>query len=109
MTHKVISKRSVERAYGLNGNEIIIDHATAGRLLLTDGFGGIDTLDGGAVRWKHGLVVQLKPDDTFSVIDSQLADCSYLHDWVIDGYGESRPILNWSGYAIENLAKSLDL
>lgn len=50
----VVESRTVERDYGFNGTEAVLDHPKHGRVLLCDGYGGENTLAGGAVRWSHG-------------------------------------------------------
>ena len=98
----VIETRDVERDYGFRGTNAIIDHPKHGRLLVCDGFGGMDTLRGGAVRWEHGIVVLLRADDTFATIDP-------TWDYVRHGYDDDRPIQMWGGQAIASLAKACGL
>lgn len=106
----LIEWEHVGREYGFNGTQAIIDHPEHGRLMITDGFGGIDSLDGGAVRWRHGMVMQLHPGDTFdSLRDAPWNDYMDLFDAVIKGCDDSRPVLNWYGKTIGHLAAQVGL
>ena len=106
---EIIEARSVERDYGFAGTQAIIQHSKCGRLLIEDGFGGVDSLAGGAVRWRHGLLIAIHPGDTFASLDqpwneffSNLQSAEHAND-------PQRPILSWDGSAIERLAESAGL
>lgn len=106
---KIVETRTVTRDYGFTGNEIIID-TDNGRLLIQDGFGGIDSLRGGAVRWEHGMVHQLKDAGTFATLDEVVNDYgSTLQDCMTYGVDQDRPQLLWHGTAIDKLASYLNL
>lgn len=105
----VIDQRTVERAYGFEGTEVIIDHETHGRLLVCDGFGGADSLRGGAVRYVHGIVCKLREKDTFGDLDGPWNDYTTVNEAVQAGHDDSRPVLDWSGHAVAGLAKSCGL
>ena len=101
-----IDREYCERDYGMTGESMIIDHPTHGRLLISDGFGGMDSHYGGGVRWRHGMVVQLKPTDTFAGLRQEIEDtfdypCYAVHLTAI------REVMPWSGFAIDNLANSI--
>lgn len=102
----IVERRQVEREYGFTGVEAIIDHDRHGRLLICDGFGGIDSLRGGAVRFEHGLVIKLHADDT---LESLHDNASAIMDRALSGYDDSRPVLEWDGQKIAWLAQSLGL
>ena len=107
---KIIEKNEVKREYGFTGTEAIIEHPDHGRLYIADGFGGIDTLAGGNVRYQHGILIKLKKGDTLnSLKNSQWNDHTTLFDAVCHGYDENRKVLEWDGFAIEKLAESLSL
>ena len=107
---QVIETETVDRDYGMHGTNAIIDHPRHGRLLLRDGFGGMDDLRGGAVRWEHGIAVQLQPTDTLA---SLRAGNDYEHatafERVVKGYDDSRPVLDWTGDMVAQVAKSAGL
>ncbi len=105
---KVIERREVTRDYGFSGVEAIVDHAKFGRILLCDGYGE-KGLSGGCVRWEHGLVVSLMPDDSFEKLDSDWNYCNSILDAACAGYDVDRKILNLKGHMIHNMAKSLKL
>ena len=101
---KLHELESVERDYGLTGTVAIVESTEGKRFLIQDAFGGVDTLEGGAVRWRHGTVIQLQPNDTLSSLRAgEWNECTTLWDAVTHGYDESRPVLEISP---ENLAKA---
>ena len=106
----LIEKQTVLLEYGFKGTLAIVDHPVLGRLLLTDGYGGENTPRGGAVRWEHGRVAQLQPGDT---LESLRADnwnrITRLLNAVINGYDDTRPLKNWNGLAIEQIAQQAGL
>jgi len=107
---QLIEKESVGREYGFDGMHAIIDHPIHGRLWIMDGFGGVDTLKGGAVRWAHGMAVKLQPGDTLqSLKETPWNDYCALGDAVINAYDDTRPVLNWHGKVIQNLAAQTGL
>lgn len=107
---KLIEKREVTRDYGFDGIDAIVDHPTHGRLLIMDGFGGTDTLKGGAVRWEHGMAIKLQDGDTIDgLINGEWNDYTTLMGAVIAGHDDSRPILEWDGDMVESVAKSVGL
>ena len=107
---KIIEKRDVVRDYDFAGIEAIIDHPKHGRLLIQDGFGGIDSMQGGAVRWSHGLVHKLLDTDTFETLGEVVNDHgSTVQDCMTHGTDTTRPQLLWDGFCIAGLAKSLGL
>ncbi len=108
MKSKLIAHRNVTRDYGLEGNEAIVD-TDNGRILITDGFCGIDSPRGGAVRWDGGIVYSLKPDDTFDTLGGMWNDTTTHMQALLAGYDDDRPMLMWDGYVIETLASSLGL
>ena len=105
----IIEQRDVERDYGFRGVEAIVEHDKHGRLLVCDGFGGKDSMRGGAVRFEHGMVCRLHDDDNFSLLDENWNDYTTVKSAIQAGYDGSRPVLDWSGYAIAGLAKSCGL
>ncbi len=84
----------------------IIQHATHGRLLLCQGFGGVDTLKGGAYRWQHGLACKLQPSDTLASLRAgKWNESTSLLDAVIHGADKSRELLTWTGAQLTKLAQ----
>jgi len=100
----IVEAREGEHEYDFKGTEVIIDHPKYGRLFLTTGFGGMGEMRGGAVRWEHGMAIQLRADDTFAVLDKDDTLYNAMH-----GYGEDRAILEWPGKIIESVANSAGL
>lgn len=107
---KVIEIKSVEREYGFEGKIAIIDHDKHGRLLIVDGFGGMDELCGGMVRWRHGSVFKLHPDDALNSLDrGEWNEFMTLMEAVQRDADKSRPRLDWSGHMCAALAKRAHL
>lgn len=111
--NRLIETKEIERDYGFSGTRAIVDTANHGRILIEDGFGGMDGIEGGCVRWKHGSAYQLQPADTFESLEEEWgtqcgASISGL-DAVIQQCDESRPYLNLSGIEVDGIAKSLNL
>ena len=110
----LIETQDVERDYGFSGTRAIVDTADHGRILIEDGFGGMDGIEGGCVRWKHGSAYQLQPGDTFDSLEEEWgtqccgAPISGL-DAVIQQCDDTRLYLQWSGYIVASIAKSLGL
>ncbi len=104
MTNTIVEQRSVERDYGIPGTECIVD-TDQGRILIADAFGGIDSPDGGTVRWEHGSAYALQPGDTFAHLDAG-GDYSRL-DLVLLQQDDSRPWLGWGGKTVEQFAQSI--
>lgn len=45
--------------YGLPGHDAVVDDPRYGRLYITEEYGGVGTLGGGAYRWRHGLAIRV--------------------------------------------------
>ena len=111
MATATIIERETDRAeYDLPRTMAIIDHAEHGRLLLAQGFGGMDDLRGGMYRWCHGSIQQLRPDDTFaSLRAAEWTPGISLLSAVLDGRDRTRPGLNWTGAMIAACAEATGL
>lgn len=106
----VVEVDHVEAEYGMLETVAIIEHAKHGRLLIREGFGGIDTLEGGAIRWKHGLVAKLQPDDTLKSLRKAGWNTEMsLYTAVSADYDSTRPVQLWSGFVIEKIAEAAGL
>ena len=104
MKSVLIEKRELEVEYGFKVTEAIIEHPNLGRMFICSGFGGMGELRGGAVRWEHGYAIKLRSSDTFAVLDKDDTLYNARH-----GYGEDREIMQWDGFLIEKIARSLGL
>lgn len=106
----LVEKEDVTREYGFPGVNAIIDHQEHGRLLICDGFGGTDTLYGGAVRWSHGMAVKLLSADTLdSLKKTPWNDNISVFVAAISGHDDQRPVLGWRGSQVELVADSAGL
>jgi hypothetical protein len=105
MKTTLIEKETTAGAYDFDTTAMILDTDTMGRILITDGWGG-DDINGFCYRWKHGIAVQLKADDTFSTLAEPWNDMASIYQAVTNGYDEERPILvDFNGHAIAAIAK----
>lgn len=106
----LIESQEVERDYGMRGCIAIVQHHKHGRILLSDGFGGMGTLAGGAVRWRHGFAAKLKDGDTIdSLFDTDWNDAMCLMSAVRAGIDPDRPMLEWEGHHIKQAAEAAGL
>ena len=101
---KKLEEKAEIGAYGGLCYSVIIE-TESGRILIHQGFGGIDTLHGGAYRWRHGVAVRLRPHDTFQSLSGDWNAATSHLDAILAGYDPKRPVLEWSGRKIENVVK----
>lgn len=109
-TIKIIEERSVEMDYGFRGTWAVIDHPKHGRLLLCQGYGGETSLQGGGVRWRHGLILKLQPGDTIGSLEAlpwndEMATLVAARH----GYDPDRPLMEWNGHVVAAIAKAAGL
>jgi hypothetical protein len=110
MKIRIVEKENVKMDYGMTGINAVIDHPEHGRLFISDGFGGVGTMQGGCVRWTHGMAIKLKSDDTLEKIKSlPWNDFIGNFEAMLEGYDNERPVMEWSGHIIESVAKSAGL
>jgi hypothetical protein len=104
----IIEQQTLEADYGFAATEAVVDHEKHGRIYICEGYGGEDSLAGGCVRWKHGTVIKLGNEDTLENLKSREWNegTSYYSAMKSGYYGE---ILNWTGHAVEGLAKQIGL
>jgi hypothetical protein len=109
-TIQIIEIKTTPRDYGMAGTQAVVDHPKHGRLLIEDGFGGMDQLRGGCVRWEHGSVYQLQPGDTISSLEAAEWNDNYNGlQAVVNLLDDSRPYLQWDGSAIAAVSKKAGL
>ena len=95
--------------YGLACTRAIVGHPILGRLLITQGYGGDDTIHGGAVRWEHGAVVSLLPGDTLEGPLQPFNDYVTILDRALSNYDDQRDVHWWGPKATTAFAKGLGL
>jgi len=105
---KIIEQKTSAADYDLPCKEAIVDHDTMGRLYIAEGFGGLDSLEGGQMRWKHGFAIKIEKSDTLENLHERRwnDETTYYQAMLAGAYGK---ILNWQGYMIEMLACQLGL
>jgi len=101
----IVESRTVPGRYDINRKMLIVDTADKGRMLIAQGYGGGD-FEGETYRWRHGVVAELRSDDTFESMDRPWNDYMPTLSAVLEGADDSRPVLAWSGRAVEALATS---
>jgi hypothetical protein len=69
----------------------------------------MDSLAGGMVRWRHGRVIKLLATDTFEELDGAWNECCTILNTASHGYDTDRPLLEWSGDAIDRVANAAGL
>lgn len=108
MTCQLIDIQDKEGAYGFIRTEALIAHPEFGRLYISEGYGGEETSEGGAYRWKHGVCAKVKDTDTLDSLYGQDAGLQWPSSVVsvmCQGYDDERPLLSFRGFVIESLAK----
>lgn len=106
----VIETERVAGEYDMPKTVAVIEHPKHGRLYMAQGFGGMDTLAGGAVRWRHGLVAKLQPADTLDSLRSEpWNEHNSAYQAMLAGYDDSRPILDWDGQVVASVAETAGL
>lgn len=100
---------TVEAEYGLEETLAIVDHHKHGRIMIKQSFGGVDSLQGGAVRWSHGVAVKLRSNDTFADLDADWNSYCSILDAVLNGHDDTRPVFEWDGCMVEQVARSVGL
>jgi hypothetical protein len=110
MSITVIERDSERGVYERWQDAMVIDHPEHGRLLLVEGFGGTDSLRGGAYRWEHGAVCRLRPDDTLDGLRAGAWNEQVtLLGAVLAGHDESRPVLEWRGDEIQAIVDQIEI
>jgi len=66
----------------------------------------MDSLDGGMYRWRHGLAVQLLPDDTMEALSAPHNDIETILSAACAGYRQERPLMEWDSYAVATIAEA---
>jgi hypothetical protein len=101
----LIETTRVESDYGMLCRLAIVEHPKHGRLFIREGYGGEDSLAGGAIRWKHGLAIKLLPGDTLESL--RATPDGYLD--LVQGFDPDRPVLAWDGHSLEAVARAVGL
>lgn len=100
--NKLIDRDSRRGAYEMIQTMAIIEHHTLGRLLLVEGFGGTDSLEGGCYRMKHGSCYKISETDTIESLFDESTENGFCD---VDGlYAEE-----FSGKIINKIAESVGL
>ena len=96
----LVESALVDAEYGMLCRLAIVEHPKHGRLFIREGYGGEDSLAGGAIRWKHGLAIKLLPGDTLESL--RATPDGYLD--LVQGFDPDRPVLTWDGHSVEAVA-----
>jgi hypothetical protein len=101
----LIETTRVDADYGMLATLAIVEHPTHGRIFIREGYGGEDTLAGGAIRWRHGLAIRIQPADTLESLRRDPE--TYLN--LVQGFDAERPVLDWDGTSVEAVARAAGL
>lgn len=103
----IIEQEAREGQYGMTYSTMVVEHQEHGRLLLVEGFGGMDSVQGGAYRWEHGVACRLQSGDTLESLHAEAwNEGTSRYEAVVAGRDDSRPVLEWSGHAIRAIVAS---
>ena len=94
--------------YDLPCTEMIVQLTDGRRIYLSEGFGGMSSLEGGQYRWRHGVAIAIQVTDTLESLhtDTKEYNC-HSYERMMAGYDETRPILDWDGNVIDRVARSV--
>lgn len=107
---KTLETQQIEREYNFLATTAIIHHSEYGLLLINQGFGGMDSLEGGAVRWKHGTAISLKKGDTFEALENgEWNELTNHLNAILYSWDDERPMLDLSGQELAKIAESSGL
>lgn len=101
----LIERDCTEADYGMMADMAIVEHPKHGRLFIREGYGGEDSLAGGAIRWRHGIAIRIQPGDTLESLRAN--PDGYLN--MVQGFDPDRPVLAWDGHSVEAVARAVGL
>jgi len=105
----ILERRDLPGAYDMLRRVAILEHPQFGRLLIAEGWGGLDSLSGGAYRWRHGFLAQLRPTDTLDLLESEGDEACSIMRRVLAGEDASRRLFDWDGVVIDQMAQRAGL
>ena len=112
---KLVEKRTYKGVYDFDQTEAIVDHPKLGRILIRQGYGGVDQIIGGAIRWIHGDAYKLHPGDTLEKLDGpsnykrEWGDPITIYEQIMDQDDNSRPFCSLWGRPLELVAELVGL
>ncbi len=106
---KLIEQKTNEGVYGLPHTVAIVEHPEQGRVLIAEGFGGMDDPSGGAYRWRHGIACRLRATDTLETLDQPWNESATVLEAALSGHDPDRPVLDWSADEIVEVARAAGL
>ena len=80
---------------------ILGEHPRYGRVMLIEGFGGVESLHGGAWRCRHGRAYRVEAPDTLASLWEPIDRPPYCRSF------EQCDRLNWNGSAIQRIAANM--
>jgi hypothetical protein len=94
--------------YNLPCTEMIVRLTDGRRVYLSEGFGGISSLEGGQYRWKYGIAIAIHETDTLETLHADTGEYNCdSYERMMAGYDETRPVLGWDGVIINGMALSV--
>jgi len=106
MDWKIIESDVNKAEYDIDCIRMIVENEKGERYYMQEGFGGMDTMSGGYVRWRHGLIIRIKQGETFSTFEKMWNEGTTHRSAMLNGYDDERPVLEWSGHTIEKIANA---
>ena len=100
--YKLIEQDSFDGLYDFDVNEMIVELEDGARVYLVEGYGGEQSVIGGAYRWSQGAAYKIKLDDDITSLHDDMEGYSRM----INGYDADRPILTWPGSMIAVVTKA---
>lgn len=101
--YTLIDQDSFDGIYDFTVDEMIVEAQGGQRVYLVEGYGGEQSVIGGAYRWIHGLAIYIKPEDTLKSLHEDIEDFERM----MHGYDEERPVQTWDGKAVEQCARGV--
>ena len=98
----LIETDSRRGAYDMTQTRAIIQHHSLGRILILQGFGGMDSLEGGSYRWKYGMCYKNSEIDTIESVFAESTESGFTE---VDGLHSEE----FSGKIINKIAESVGL
>lgn len=96
--HRLIATRTLDVLYGRMEQAIVRNDATGRHILISEGWGGVDGIEGGAYRYSHGWAADIGSVESFGDLELGSTELQSGDD-----------NLHWDGRAVSRVAESVGL